>query len=139
MVEMNPSVAEQLAKAASDYQKRRSGHAPAAVTVVLSQDMLVITLAGALTPAEMRMASTPEGRAKVQEFHRLLFADSSAEFRQEIKRITGVEVRESVAEIESMTGTVVHAFTSGTAVHVYQLTTKVPPGTWSTRGDEIVA
>ncbi len=136
MAEINPSVAEQLAKAAGEYQKKRSGHAPSAVTVVISQDMLVITLAGALTPAEMRMASSPEGRATVQEFHRLLFADSSAEFRDEIKRITGVEVRESIAEIESLTGTVVHAFTSGTAVHVYQLTAKMALSTWSTQGDE---
>ncbi len=136
MTESKPSIAEQLAKAAGDYQKRRSGHAPSAVTVILSQDTLVITLAGALTPAERRMASTPEGRAKVQEFHRLLFADSSAEFRDEIKRITGVQVRESIAEIESMTGTVVHAFTSGTAVHVYQLTEKMALTTWSSPADE---
>lgn len=136
MNETEPNIAEQLAKAARDYQKRRSGHAPSAVTVILSHDTLVITLAGALTPAEKRMASNPEGRAKVQEFHRLLFADSSAEFREEIKRITGVQVRESIAEIESLTGTVVHAFTSGTAVHVYQLTDKMALSTWSSQEDE---
>ena len=32
--------------------------------------------------------------------------------RQEIKRITGRQVREAAAEIETATGTVVHAFTT---------------------------
>ena len=43
----------------------------------------------------------------MQDFHRQLFNDSADALRQEIKRITGVEVREVKAEIETKTGTVV--------------------------------
>jgi len=57
----------------------------------------------------------------VQEFHRQLFASSVDSLRKEIKRITGVEVREAAAEVETKTGTVVHAFTSGTMVQVFLL------------------
>jgi hypothetical protein len=32
-----------------------------------------------------------------------------------------VEVRQAAAEVETVTGTVVHAFTSGTLVQVFQL------------------
>ena len=86
---------------------------PTAVTVVLGEDTLVVTLHDALTPAEKALAQSPAGAARVQEFHRQLFADSMDGLRQEIKRITGRQVREAAAEIETATGTVVHAFTTG--------------------------
>lgn len=115
------TMAQQIAQAASAFQQQRTGHAPKAVTVVLSENMLVIALHGALTPAEQALAANPTGAARVQEFHRQLFANSSDTLRQEIKRITGVDVREAAAEIETATGTVVHAFTSGTMVQVFLL------------------
>src|SRR6476619_3506130 len=115
------TMAEQVAQAARDFQQQRTGHAPAAVTVVLSNDTLVITLHEALTPAERAMAKSAEGAARVQEFHRQLFATSADSLRQEIKRITGVDVREAIAEVETTTGTVVQVFTSGTMVQVFQL------------------
>ena len=46
----------------------------------------------------------------MQEFHRQLFANSSDSLRQEIKRITGMEVREATAEIEPVSGAVVQVF-----------------------------
>jgi hypothetical protein len=49
----------------------------------------------------------------MQEYHRQLFANSSDELRQEIQRITGMEVREATAEIEPVSGAVVQAFTTG--------------------------
>jgi hypothetical protein len=40
---------------------------------------------------------TPAGAARVQEFHRQLFDNSADSLRQEIKRITGVDVRERLS------------------------------------------
>jgi hypothetical protein len=54
----------------------------------------------------------------MQEFHRLLFANSADSLRQDIKRITGMEVREATTEIEPASGAVVQAFTTGTVVQV---------------------
>jgi hypothetical protein len=45
--------------------------------------------------------------------------------RQEIKRITGREVREAAAEIETATGAIVHAFTTGSMVQVFLLKPEV--------------
>src|SRR5207249_9108432 len=104
MNEADLNIAEQLARVASRFQEERTGHAPKAVTVVLGEDMLVVTLHDALTPAEKALAQSREGAARVQEFHRQLFANSTDDMRQEIKRLTGREVRESVAEIETATG-----------------------------------
>lgn len=118
------TTAEQLAAVASELQQQMTGHAPQAVTVVLSDDTLVMTLHDALTPAEKALAKSPLGAAKVQEFHRQLFANCSDAMRQEIKRITGREVREAAAEVETATGAVVHVFTSGAMVQVFLLTKK---------------
>src|SRR5690348_4672890 len=125
------TMAEQVAEAARGFQQRRTGYAPAAVTVVLSNDTLVITLHEALTPAERALAQSAVGAAKVQEFHRQLFASSAGFLREEIKRITGVEVREAAAEIETTTGTVIQVFTSGTMVQVFQLAQPISPERWN--------
>ena len=124
------SMAQQVAEAAHAFQQQRTGHAPKAVTVVLSADTLVVTLHGALSPAEQALAKSPEGAAKVQEFHRQLFANSCEPLRQEIKRITGVDVREATAEVETTTGTVVQVFTTGTVVQVFQLASRIPVEIW---------
>ena len=74
MEKLDPSVAQQIAQAAIAFQQKRTGHAPQSVAVVLSGDTLLITLHGALSPAEKALAQKPAGAAQVQEFHRQLFA-----------------------------------------------------------------
>src|SRR5579864_3255221 len=103
-VESSSTVAQQVARVAIAFEQQRTGHAPEAVAVILGGDTLVVTLRGALSPAERALARSPAGAAQVQEFHRQLFASSSAALRQEIRKITGVEVREAVAEVETTTG-----------------------------------
>jgi len=134
MIIPNPTMAQEIAQAAMTSGQKRTGHAPKSVTVVLTENTLVITLHGALSEAEKVVAKDPAGAAKVQEFHRQLFATSSDWLRQEIKRITGVEVREATAEVETNTGTVVQAFTTGTMVQVFLLASNVPTDTWSGAG-----
>jgi uncharacterized protein YbcI len=131
MEQPTKTMAQQVAEAAKLLQQKRTGHAPKAVTVVLSEGTLVITLHGALTPAEQAMSCDPAGAAKVQELHRRLFADSSDELRKEIKRITGVNVREAAAEVETATGSVVHAFTNGTMVQICLLADGLTPQAWN--------
>lgn len=124
------TMAEQVARAVRDFQQQRTGHAPESVTVVLSEGTLVVTLHGALTPAEKALSCTPAGAAQVREFHRELFQSSLAPLRKEIERITGVAVREAAAEVETSTGAVVQIFTTGTMVQVFQLAGDLSPETW---------
>ena len=124
------------AAAISVFQQRRTGYPPKAVTVVLSEDTLVVTLHEALSPAEKALARTPEGAAQVQEFHRQLFKNSADLLREEIKRITGIAVGEAAAEIETTTGAVVHAFTTGTMVQVFQLAGRISAETWNRSGPD---
>jgi uncharacterized protein YbcI len=134
MVEPSASMAQQIAQAAITFEQQRTGHTPRSVTVVLSDHTLVITLHDALSPAEKALAESPAGAAQVQEFHRQLFLDSSGSLREEIRRITGVEVREAAAEVEPGTGTVVKVFTTGTVVQVFLLARHIPADTWSAVG-----
>jgi uncharacterized protein YbcI len=134
MKKLDPTMAQQVAQAVSVFQQRRTGYAPKAVTVVLSDDTLVVTLHEALSPAEKALANTPEGAIQVQEFHRQLFKNSVDLLRQEIKRITGVAVGEAAAEVETITGAVVHAFTTGTMVQVFQLAGNISAETWNGNG-----
>jgi uncharacterized protein YbcI len=134
--ESKSTVAQQIAQAAIAFHQNRTGHPPTTVTVVLGDDTLVVTLHGALSPAEKNLAQSSEGAAQVQKFHQQLFANSCEPLRQEIKRITGVEVREASADIETTTGTVVQVFTTGSMVQVFLLAHSVPADNWSGNGEQ---
>ena len=116
---------------AKALQQQRTGRAPKDVTVVLSEDTLVITMHDALTPAEKALALNSVGASQVQEFHRQLFLASADALRKEIKRITGRDVREAAAEVVPATGTVVHAFTTGNVVQVFLLDSGSPMGAFA--------
>jgi uncharacterized protein YbcI len=130
----NWTMTQQIALAASAFEKETTGHVPRSVTVVLNEDTLVIRMHGALSPAEMALADSSAGAAQVQEFHQQLFANSSAGLRQEIKRITGVEVLEATTEVEPTTGTVVKVFATGTMVQIFLLARGVPADIGSGNG-----
>jgi uncharacterized protein YbcI len=121
-----PTISEQVGEVAKALQHQRTGHAPEAVTVVLSEDTLVITMHDALTRAEKALALNSIGASQVQEFHRQLFLASADALRKEIKRITGRDAVEAAAEIVPATGSIVHAFTTGNVVQVFLLSEAMP-------------
>jgi len=127
---LKPTMAHQIADAARIFEQQRTGNAPTSVTVVQADGTLVITLHGALSAAERALARSPAGAAQVQEFHRQLFANASDSLRQDIKRITGVAVREATSEVEPASGTVVGVFTTGTTVQVYLLAQNISAEAW---------
>jgi uncharacterized protein YbcI len=131
MVESDSRIARQIAEAATDFEKQRTGHVPRSVSVVLNEDTLVITLRGALSPAEKALAANPTGAAQLQELHRRLFAAASEPLRREIERITGVEVRDATAEIDTAAGAVVEVLMTGTVVQVFLLAEGVATEAWS--------
>jgi len=134
---MNPldlTKAQQIGQAAIAFEQRRTGHLPRSVNVILNEDTLVITLRDALSPAERVLAQSAAGAAELLEFHRELFSNAAGAMSQEIKRITGVEVREAKAEVETMTGAVMQLFATGTVVQVFQLAGSVAAESWSGSG-----
>ncbi len=122
MSESSSEKAQQVALAACDFEQQRTGHSPKSVTAVLHNDTAIITLREMLSPAEKDLAKTPAGAARVQEFHRVLFANTCDSLRLEIEEILKVGVREATSEVATQTGTV---------VHVFLLADSVTAGTWS--------
>jgi len=125
------STAQQIAQVANDFEARRTGHAPKSVTVVLGGNTLVITLHGALSPAEKAVAQSLAAAAQLREYHRRLFVNAAGALRLEIKRITGVDVRDASAEIETNTGAIMQIFATGTVVQVFLLAGAVPGESWT--------
>ncbi len=117
----NKEFSRELAAIALSMQAERTGHSPKAVTVVASDDTVVVTMHEALTPAEKLLARDAAGASKVEDYHRALFAVSCEALRQEIQRLSGRHVREAAVVLEPATGAIVHAFTSGTVVQIFQL------------------
>ena len=78
-----------LLKRQSHFSKQRTGHEPQSVAVVLSGDTLLITLHGALSPAEKALAQSPEGAssragvppAVVRQFGRRTATGNQANYR----------------------------------------------------------
>jgi uncharacterized protein YbcI len=121
------NVIQQLAAAAKAFQMQQTGRAPSDVTVVIEKDTLIVTLHEALSPAEQALAQTPEGAANLREYHQQLFQNSVGSLQKEIERITGRKVREAAAKIDPGTGSVVHAFTTGTTVQVFLFDGRATP------------
>ena len=118
MDKINPTVTDQLAQAARNFQTKQTGRTPTNVTVVISEDTLVFTLHEVLSPAEQTLAKSAEGAA-LREYHQQLFGNSVDSLRTEVERITGRKVREAAATVDPGTGSVTHVFTTGTSVQVF--------------------
>lgn len=135
MKQGTPTMADQMAQAATAFHRERTGREPKSVNVVLCGDTLVVTLYGALCPAEQAMTRSPDGAAKLQEYHRRLFFNGSDTLRQDIRRITGMDVREASEGAELTPEAVVQVFASGTMVQLFLLSGKVSCDSFSSSGD----
>lgn len=131
MDKTNPTIAQRVGQAAGAFEQRRTGRLPHSVSVALIDSTVVITLHGALSPAEKAMAQSPEAAAQMQELYRQVFASSCEALRQEIMSITGVAVKEASADVQTMNGAVLQVSATGTVVQVFQLSQSVPAESWS--------
>ena len=62
------TMAQQIAQAAIASHQERTGHSPEAASVILSEDTLIITLHGALSPAEQALAKSQRVRLTYRSF-----------------------------------------------------------------------
>src|ERR1019366_290519 len=122
-----PSMAQQIAQSAIAFEEQRLGRKPSSVTVVLGGDTLVITMHGVLSPGEKALAASPAGAAKLQKFHQQLFQLSSDPLRNEIKRITGLEICD---DDKNKATADVQVFSVGTVVQVFLLAGRLPAESW---------
>ncbi len=131
MDQFNLTMAQQLAQAASTFHQQRTGCLAKSVTVILSDTRLVIALHGGLSPAKTALTRSPSGAAQVQESPGQLFHSSSGSMREEINRITGVEVCAASGAIETTLSAVKPMLAVGTVIQVFLLASSVPADTWN--------
>lgn len=129
---------QRIAEMAGMFQRRHTGLAPRAVSVAQGGGTLVVTLDGALSPAELALSRTPAGAAEVRDYHRGLFASGLAGLRRDVEQITGVAVRDAASEVDHHKGAIIAPFTNGTLVHVYLLAAGISPEAWGaiSKGDD---
>ena len=104
MTTSDSTVAQQIAQAAIAFEQRRTGHAPKSVAVVLSGDTLVITLHGALSPAE-------KGRDLLKQVRTHLIETARPVMEAMVEGATGVAVVSLHHDISTATGEEVVVFT----------------------------
>ena len=120
-------MAQQIANVAIAFEEQRLGRKPTSVTVVLGGNTLVITMHGVLSPAEQALAAGSAGAVQLQELHQQLFQFSSGPLRQEIVRITGLEICE---DAKNKATAAVQVFSIGTVVQVFLLAGRLPSDGW---------
>jgi uncharacterized protein YbcI len=123
-------IAQQLAAVTVDFELWRTGRSPDWVTVVISGQRIVITLEGILSVGETFVSKTSAGAAAISEFHQLLFETTSHRLRDEVARITGLDVVQLNPEA-STAGAIVPIFATGAVVLVIHLAGTLPAETWS--------
>lgn len=112
-------MARRVARAACDFDQRLTGRVAQFVTAVLTDDTLVVSIHGVLSPSEHRRAASRSGAAEVREQHCRQLADSLGALRQHIKQAIGLDVCGATAEIEGASGLLVKTFTTSTGVALY--------------------
>jgi uncharacterized protein YbcI len=111
--ETESSVAQQIARAVAAFVCQRTGHVPGSVEVAQNNETLVITLHNTRALAEQGQLRQSEGTAELHEVYRGLFTGSSDWLRQEVGRITGLQMGAVTVADQAPTGAVVVLMTGG--------------------------
>jgi uncharacterized protein YbcI len=69
-------------------------------------DVIEVTLArSASTPAEVRLAQSPEGRALLQQVHVALFKPGESLLREDLERALGAKIQHIFTGLDTISGT----------------------------------
>jgi uncharacterized protein YbcI len=117
MEDTEATMAKRIALAAMVYEHRVTGRVPEIVTVVLGDDAVIIKACRSLAQTKAEMVKSSDCAVQLRESQRIPFNIACEPLRCEIGQITGVEVREAVAEVESSIGIGVKVFSPVQAVN----------------------
>ena len=94
----------EFTKAIICFEKEYLGRGPLEARTFFLNDMIVVRLRGVLTPAEMKLAETPEGRALVKETRRQLFETSRPLLESLVREIIGCALISLHTDMSTRTG-----------------------------------
>ncbi len=94
----------EFTKAIVKFEKDYLGRGPLDARTFFINDMIIVRLRGILTPAEMKLAESHEGRALVKEARRQLFETSRSLLEDLVRDILGCGVISLHTDVSTKTG-----------------------------------
>lgn len=104
----------EFSRAIIQFEKEYLGRGPKDVRTYLISDMVFIRLAGILTPAELKLAETANGRELVKKTRSQLFETSLPLLQEMVVAITGADLVSLHTDMSSKTGERVIVLTTNT-------------------------
>jgi uncharacterized protein YbcI len=111
MTKTRGQVEAEVTEAIIRFEKEYLGRGPVEARTFFLEDMIIVRLRGILTPAELKLAETPEGRMLVKESRRQLFNTSREMLDRQVEEIVGCHVISLHKDISTRTGERVIVFT----------------------------
>ncbi|MDJ0757473.1 MAG: DUF2294 domain-containing protein [Ardenticatenaceae bacterium] len=104
----------EFSRAIIQFEKEYLGRGPKDVRTYLINDMVFMRLTGILTPAELKLAETANGRELVKKTRSQLFETSLPLLQEMVVAITGAELVSLHTDMSSKTGERVIVLTTNT-------------------------
>jgi uncharacterized protein YbcI len=98
------TIEAEIANAAVRFQREQQGRGPSDVHVHLIGDIVLIRCIGILTPTEVRLATTEEGRRLVRSARQELRAISRMENEALVANVVGCSVVRSYSDVDIEAG-----------------------------------
>ena len=100
-----------LANAITQFEKDHLGRGPVEARVYVIEDMVLVRLRGVLTPAEIKLAKTPEGNVLIKQVRTQLLESSRTILEEIVQQVTGCCIISLHSDISVKTGERVIVFT----------------------------
>ena len=94
----------EVTRAMIKFEKEYLGRGPQDVKTIFLGDMILVRLRGILTPAEMKLAESREGRELVKESRRQLFESSRPLIEEIVRNVAGCSVISLHTDMSTRTG-----------------------------------
>ena len=86
------------------FEKEYLGRGPVDARTYFIKDMILVRLQGVLTPAELKLAETKDGRSLIKETRRLLFESSRPLLEEMVQQVAGASLISLHTDMSSRTG-----------------------------------
>jgi uncharacterized protein YbcI len=94
----------EITQAIVKFEKEYLGRGPLDARTFLVNDMILTRLRGILSPADSKLAETPDGQALVKESRRKLFETSRQTFDEMVEQIVGCKLVSFHTDMSAKTG-----------------------------------
>ncbi len=100
-----------LANAVIQFEKDHLGRGPVEARVYIIEDMILVRLRGVLTPAEVKLAQSPDGHDLIKQVRRQLVEGSRLPLEEIVQQATGSRMVSLHTDISVKTNERVIVFT----------------------------